>query len=71
LADLIYVAVGTAISLGIPIDDVFAEVHRSNMSKTGPDGKAIRRADGKILKGPNYSPADIESLLDLSIRLAK
>lgn len=37
----------------------WSEVHRSNMSKLGPDGKPIRREDGKILKGPNYSKADL------------
>lgn len=41
----------------------FEEVHRSNMSKLGEDGKPIRREDGKILKGPNYSPADIGRVL--------
>jgi hypothetical protein len=30
------------------------------MSKLGADGKPIYREDGKILKGPNYSEADIE-----------
>lgn len=37
----------------------FEEVHRSNMSKVGDDGKPIRREDGKILKGPNYTPPDL------------
>lgn len=37
----------------------FHEVHRSNMSKLGTDGKPIYREDGKVLKGPNYSPADL------------
>lgn len=45
------------------IDACFLEVHRSNMSKLGEDGKPIRREDGKILKGPNYSPADIQKVL--------
>jgi len=54
LADIIYVAIGAAISYGIPIDEVFDAVHRSNMSKLGDDGKPLRRADGKILKGPGY-----------------
>lgn len=43
-------------------DRVFAEVHRSNMSKLGDDGKPIFREDGKVLKGPNYSPADLSFL---------
>jgi predicted HAD superfamily Cof-like phosphohydrolase len=63
LADLLYVAYGTADVLGIPLDKVFAEVHRSNMSKLGQDGKPVVREDGKFLKGPNYRPADIRGVL--------
>ena len=36
---------------------------QSNMSKLGEDGKPIRREDGKILKGPNYRPADVSDLV--------
>lgn len=61
LADLLYVVYGTAVSFGIPIDDVFAEVHRSNMSKL-VDGKPLKRKDGKVLKGPNYSPANLDHI---------
>jgi predicted HAD superfamily Cof-like phosphohydrolase len=68
LADLLVVTYGTARAFGIDIDAVFAEVHRSNMSKLGDDGLPIRRSDGKVLKGPNYSPADIESVLDRQAR---
>jgi predicted HAD superfamily Cof-like phosphohydrolase len=63
LADLLYVVYGTAAAYGIPIDDVYREVHRSNMSKLGEDGKPIYREDGKVLKGPNYSPANVEKIL--------
>lgn len=42
----------------------FDEVHRSNMSKLGADGKPIYREDGKILKGPNYSPPDLKTMVD-------
>lgn len=38
------------------------EVHRSNMSKLGDDGKPVRADSGKILKGPNYSEADLSNL---------
>lgn len=65
LADLIYVVNGFALEAGIDLDKVFAEVHRSNMSKLGADGKPIYREDGKVLKGPNYSEADVESVLGL------
>ncbi len=37
------------------------EVHSSNMSKLGKNGKPIRReSDGKVLKGPNYFKPDEE-----------
>jgi len=54
LADLVYVAVGTARVYNIDLDRVLEEVHQSNMSKLGPDGKGIKRADGKFVKGPGY-----------------
>lgn len=60
LADLLYVTYGTAVCLDIPIDAVFAEVHRSNMSKL--NGATFRK-DGKLLKGPNYAPPDIKRVL--------
>lgn len=63
LADMIYVIYGTALVYGIDLDEVLAEVHRSNMSKLGEDGKPLRRHDGKILKGPNYSPPDLQPIL--------
>lgn len=59
LADLMYVVLGTAISLGLPIVEVFDEIHRANMSKLGSDGKPIYREDGKVLKGPYYQPASL------------
>lgn len=63
LADIIYVAFGTAITYGIPINEILDEVHRSNMSKLGEDGNSIKREDGKILKGPNYFKPDIAKFL--------
>lgn len=57
LADLIYVCIGTALELGIPLDRVWDEVHRSNMTKEAdPEG-------GKVRKGPNYEPPDISKAL--------
>lgn len=61
LADLIYVAIGCAISYGIPLSDVFREVHLSNMTKSMmKDEKSIK---GKTIKGPNYVPPNIERIL--------
>lgn len=63
LADLIYIACGTAVSYGIPLDKVFSEVHRSNMAKL-VDGKPIYREDGKVLKPEGWTPPDIKGILD-------
>lgn len=63
LADLAYVVYGAAVTFGIDLDAVIAEVHRSNMTKLGEDGKPIYREDGKVLKGPSYEQADIEKAL--------
>jgi len=41
----------------------FEEVHRSNMSKLDDNGKPIRREDGKILKGPNYTLPDMNDIV--------
>lgn len=60
LADLLYVVYGTAVSYGVDMDPVFREVHRSNLSKVG----GHKRADGKWVKPPTYSPAQVEPLLD-------
>jgi len=42
---------------------IFDEVHRSNMSKLGEDGKPIYREDGKIMKGPNYFKPNIDKII--------
>jgi predicted HAD superfamily Cof-like phosphohydrolase len=63
LCDLVVVVVGTAVSYGIPFDECFAEVHRSNMSKLGNDGRPIYNEFGKVLKGPNYSPANLREII--------
>lgn len=59
LADLLYVVYGTAVSCGIDMEPVFREVHRSNMSKVG----GYKRADGKWVKPPSYSPANLQPIL--------
>lgn len=58
LADLLYVVFGAAITFGIPIGKVFAEVHRSNMTKSLDKNKL-----GKTVKGPNYQPPNLKPIL--------
>ena len=61
LADLQYVLSGMVVSLGVPMEEVFDRVHKSNMSKL-VDGKPLKREDGKFLKGPNYKKPDLSDL---------
>lgn len=68
LCDMIYVIYGMALAFGWDINAAFAEVHRSNMSKLGSDGKPIVRKDGKILKGPNYSPPNLAQFFKRRVR---
>ena len=65
LGDQLYILCGTILKHGLQhkIEEVFAEIQRSNMSKLDADGRPIRREDGKILKGPDYTPPDIASIL--------
>lgn len=95
LADLIYVTIGAALEFGIPIEKVFAEVQRSNMTKFWTTQEMFdyrktddnyvftaskivsenhdwnerlyiaTRPDGKKIKSPSYSPADIRKVLGL------
>lgn len=66
LIDLQYVLDGAFLSFGLQAvkELAFDEVHRSNMSKLGADGKPIRReGDGKVMKGPNYFAPDLSKFI--------
>ena len=63
LTDLLYVVYGAGHAFGIDLDECFQEVHSSNMSKLGPNGKPIHREDGKVMKGPGYFEPDLENIL--------
>ena len=63
LTDILYVTYGAGHAFGIDLDACFAEVQRSNLSKLGEDGKPIYREDGKVLKGKNYFPPDLKSII--------
>jgi predicted HAD superfamily Cof-like phosphohydrolase len=54
---------GIGLHLGIPLNAVFAEVHRSNLAKA-PGGIVRYRADGKVEKPTGWSPPDIKSILE-------
>ena len=63
LADLVYVCYQFAANMGWNLDKAMDKVHESNMSKLDEYGKPIFREDGKVLKGPNYSPPNLEELV--------
>ena len=65
LTDLLYVVYGAGHALGIDLDECFQEVHQSNMSKLGEDGRPIKREDGKVLKPDTYFPPDLKSVLSV------
>jgi NTP pyrophosphatase (non-canonical NTP hydrolase) len=65
LADMVWVIMGMASSLGIDFNDIWEEVKRSNMSKFTNniiirDGKT-----GKILKPSTFSEPDLAPILGL------
>ena len=66
ITDLMYVIIGTAITLGIDIRPIWQAVQRANMAKTGGG----TRADGKILKPPGWKAPDVSALIELQIHAA-
>ena len=63
LADLVYVCFQYAENMEWDLEEALDRVHRSNMSKLALDGTPMRRADGKVLKGPNYQPPVLNDLI--------
>lgn len=60
ILDILVVTIGTALACGLDLERGWLEVHRSNMSKF-IDGH--RRRDGKWVKGPSYSPAQLHEIV--------
>ena len=67
LGDQLYILCGTILKHGLQnkIEDVFAEIHESNMSKLDDNGKPIFREDGKILKSNNYFKPDLSKFIKI------
>lgn len=62
LADVVYVTYGTAVTYGIDLDAVLAEVHKANMSKLDAEGRPVIKA-GKVQKSERYQPPDVAEVL--------
>lgn len=65
IGDLLYVVYGSAVAHGIDIYPIFQEIHKSNMTKF-IDGYR-RESDGKWMKGPSYTPVNLEPLIQAQI----
>lgn len=63
LTDINYVTYGAGHCFGLDLDACMQEVHQSNMSKLGEDGRPIYSEQGKIMKGPNYVKPDVAAVL--------
>ena len=63
LSDLVFVCYQFAATYGIDLDKAMTLVFESNLSKLDEQGKPIYRADGKVLKGPNYVPPNLADCL--------
>ena len=63
LTDLLYVIYGAGHAFGIDLDECYLEVHRSNMSKLGEDGRPIKSESGKVLKGPDFFEPNLKDIL--------
>jgi len=66
LGDQLYILCGTILKHGLQhkIEEVFDEIHRSNMSKLDENGQPIYREDGKVLKSTRYFRPDIKKILE-------
>ena len=66
LGDQLYILFGTILKHGLQhkIEEVYDEIHRSNMSKLDEEGRPIYREDGKILKSNQYFKPNIKSVLE-------
>lgn len=67
ITDILYVLLGTAHAYGLAdkLEAAFNEVHRSNMTKVMPDGKVLKRDDGKIIKPDTYEPPNLQKAFEL------
>lgn len=63
--DTVWVTFGYMLARNFPIAEGWAEVARSNASKT-VNGRLIKNENGKVMKPDTYSPPDLVSVLNKS-----
>ena len=64
LSDLVYVIYGYANARGWNLDEAIKRVHENNIGRcVQPDGSIKRRADGKIIKNPDFPAVVLDDLV--------
>lgn len=65
LGDQLYVLIGTILSHGLEnkIEEVFNEIHKSNMSKLDENGQPLYNDRGKVMKSKLFFKPDIKKVL--------
>jgi hypothetical protein len=61
IGDILYVTIGTAIAWGLPMEEIFAEIHRTNMEKV--KAKALVNGLGKVGKPEGWSEPKLVEIL--------
>lgn len=67
-ADISVVTIGTLLAFGVDDEPVLEEVDQANLRKFAPG--SYRREDGKWMKPPDWTPPDIQGVLDRQMRTA-
>ena len=64
LADLVYVIYGYANAKGWDLTEALLRVHNNNVNRCiQPDGSIKYRADGKVMKNPDYPKPNLSDLV--------
>lgn len=66
IIDMMYLIYGIAYRHGMTnetLEKAFKEVHASNMSKLGEDGKPIYREDGKVMKSDKFFKPNLKQFI--------
>lgn len=65
LLDLVYVALGTAYLMNLPVDEGWQEVHKANMRKVKSINinQSKRKMLGDVIKPAGWQPPDLSKIL--------
>jgi len=75
LADLVYVALGTAQLMRLPFNEVWDEVHRANLTKerasSAEDPRSTRGHTLDVVKPADFRAPDVEGIIERAQRRAR